>query len=292
MKHGLRLTCALRRWCSALTLASAALSLVLTGCGQEDDGTADDGDTGGSGEGDSPPVEIPPSAGAWRSDYAEAQIDVDSSGNDCTTTAEALEGSDLARVVVEEAALYVGYDQVSSDNQDPVVALVRDGAVAWCRHHEDDGPDCRALGVTWDGGDFAYVVYTIVGGGTDLEKPGWFGSYGGHAGISGGGSKVSVVGRVETESGELEVATHIIAIKSDGKVNSHVPAGAVRVLSDGSVEFYGESAHKALGADGRGPMGCTDYPFDSRYRFTSDLSAALCAECSNCTENTLACPGD
>ncbi len=133
-------------------------------------------------------------------------------------------------------------------------------------------------------------MYTIVGGGSDLEKPGWFRSYGGHAAISGGGVKVSVLGRVDTQTGELTHATHVIAVKTDRKVNSHSPAGPARVLEDGSVEFWGESAHKPIGADGKNGMECTDYPFKSRYRFSADLSALKCAECSNCTGNMLPCP--
>jgi hypothetical protein len=133
------------------------------------------------------------------------------------------------------------------------------------------------------------MLSTIVGGGSDLEKPGWFRFYG-HAAISGGGAKVSVLGRVDALSGELPHATHLIAVKSDRKVNSHSPAGAARVLEDGSVEFWGESAHKPIGADGKNAMGCTDYPFSSKYRFSPDLSELKCAECSNCTGNVLACP--
>ena len=49
----------------------------------------------------------------------------------------------------------------------------------------------KAWTITWDGGDVAYVVYTVVGGGTSLEgKGGWLSSYAPGA-ISGGGPKVS-----------------------------------------------------------------------------------------------------
>ena len=30
----------------------------------------------------------------------------------------------------------------------------------------------------------------------------------------------------------------------------------------------------------------SDYPFDSRYRFVSDLSDLVCADCTNCTSQT------
>src|SRR5690606_23513412 len=128
-----------------------------------------------------------------------------------------------------------------------------------------------------------YVVYTIVGGGSDLEnKGGWLNSYAPGA-ISGGGAKVSYVGRVRVEDGELDAGTFIIAVLMSNKVNTHGPTGPVTVLEDGTVEFLGESAHKPIDADGAGWMDCTDYPFDTRYRFSADLSTLVCADSSNCT---------
>lgn len=35
-------------------------------------------------------------------------------------------------------------------------------------------------------------------------------------------------------------------------------------------------------ADGSSAMDCTDYPFDSRYRFSADLTSLVCADCTNC----------
>jgi hypothetical protein len=294
---------------SLLILGTA--SLVALACGDSESSGNDDeaaagtggtkGQSGGdgsdnragssSGNGDQAgSVSIPPSAGEWQSDFRDARVDVTPAGeNTCSATAELLEASDVARVRIGESTLYAGFDQVSGDNQDPVVARVDGDTVVWCHHHENDGPDGRALGVTWDGGSKAYVVYTIVGGGSDLEKDGWFRSYGGHAAISGGGSKVSVLGQLDAASGELLTATHLIAIKSERKVNGHKPSGAPRVTADGSVEFYGESAHKPIGADAKNSMVCSDYPFNSKYRFSPDLKSLLCAECTNCTDNVLPC---
>jgi len=36
-------------------------------------------------------------------------------------------------------------------------------------------------------------------------------------------------------------------------------------------------------------MVCGDYPFNTTYRFSPDLMALVCAECSNCSGNTLPC---
>ena len=48
-------------------------------------------------------------------------------------------------------------------------SLTDDGATVYCEHHESEAPDGRAVGITRDGGAVAYVVYTIVGGGSALD---------------------------------------------------------------------------------------------------------------------------
>ncbi|MFK7986229.1 MAG: hypothetical protein AB8I08_09370 [Sandaracinaceae bacterium] len=182
----------------------------------------------------------------------------------------------------EETTVYVGYRQASADNQNPLVARFDNGEQVWCVEHETEGPDGRAEAITWDGGANVYVVYTVVGGGTALEgRGGWLGSYAPGA-INGGGPKVSVIGRVRAEDGELLNASYIVSRLSSGRVNTHAPAGPVTVLDDGAVEFAGESAHKPIDADGQSAMDCTDSPFDSRYRLSPDLSELRCADSSNC----------
>lgn len=230
-----------------------------------------DGDGDGSISGESPAPGV--SQEGWQSAYVDTGIG-------CGPDESAF--SDAASVTVGDTTLYVGHEQVSANNQDPVVARFDDGEAVYCHYHEDDGPDGRAVGLTWDGGQFAYVIYTVVGGGTDLEgKGGWLDSYAPGA-ISGGGPKVSYVGRVEVETGELESGTFIISVLTSGSVNTHNPSAAPTVLEDSTVQFLGESAHKPIDADGSTSMDCTDYPFDTKYVFSSDLSELICAESSNC----------
>lgn len=224
-----------------------------------------------------------PSADGWVSSF-----EPDAGATGCAAEPVDFEAAGAAAVTVGDSTIYVAFEQIG-DNQNPVVARFDGGVAVWCAVHETEGPDGRALGVTWDGGDHAYVVYTVVGGGTSLEgKGGWLASYAPGA-ISGGGSKVSYIGRVATADGALASGTFVIAVKSDNKVNSHGPAGAVNVLGSGEVEFFGASAHKPIDADGASSMDCTDYPFDSRYRFSADLASFVCADCSNCVSQT-PCP--
>lgn len=227
--------------------------------------------------------------GEWPNDFADASVKVEVLGNDCSVDANALEASNIARVSHQGSTLFAGYAQTSGNNQDPVVALVTDGETQWCKLHENDGPDGRALGLAWDGGDVSYVVYSIVGGGSDLEKRGgWLDSYAPGA-ISGGGPKVSVLGRVDTETGELLSSTFILAVTMAGKVNGMKPRSAPEVMADGSVAFLGSSSHKPIGIDRKNSMTCTDYPFDATYRFTADLTEIVCAESTQCSGNDLPC---
>jgi hypothetical protein len=232
---------------------------------------------GGGGAGDDNVNNSAPvpgkSAEGWVSDYADESATCDSSEEEL---------SHLAHVGFEDTTIYVGYEQVSSNNQDPIVVRFDGGELVYCRYHETEGPDGRAVGITWDGGEAAYIVYTVVGGGTSFEsKGGWLNSYAPGA-ISGGGPKVSYVGKINAENGDLVSGTFIIAVKSDNKVNTHSPVGPVTVLENGEVEFLGESAHKPIDADGKNAMDCTEYPFGSRYRFSSDLTSLVCADCTNC----------
>ncbi len=249
--------------------------LLLGACG--DDGMGDD-DPGDAPEADMFTPRPPPGTGAdgWESAHVEGGVN----GVSCDSPESDFAGA--PSVTVGGSTLYAGWRQASGDNQNPIVARFDDGVMVWCSEHETEGPDGRAEAITWDGGDVAYVVYTIVGGGTGLEgHGGWLSSYAPGA-ISGGGAKVSVVGRVDASDGSLTSATFVISVLSSGNVNTHRPAGAATVLEDGTVEFLGDSAHKPIDANGRESMDCTDYPFDSRYRFSADLSELVCADSTNC----------
>jgi len=249
-------------------------------CGGEDDGPADatdsDGDAHRMSGSDHTIAPTPGTSEAgWMSEFNK---DLDSS----SCSEDEADYSGMPKITVGATTMYAGWQQVSGNNQDPFVARFDDGERIYCEYHENDGPDGRALSITWDGGEHAYVVYTVVGGGSDLEgRGGWLGAYAPGA-ISGGGPKVSYVGRVNVKDGSLSSGTFIISVLSSNKVNGHAPAGAVTVLEGGNVEFLGSSSHKPIDADGKHHMDCTDYPFDTRYVFSPDLSTLICAESTNC----------
>ena len=258
------------RWLALALVSSIAGPLACSG----DDGPSSAAETSGDGDSSAPEPGTP--APGWESAFVDGGV-----GFACDDDEASLIAAGVPAVGFADAVVYVGFEQIG-DNQNPLVARFDAGAQTYCQRHETEGPDGRALGLTWDGGELAYVVYTVVGGGTSLEgKGGWLASYAPGA-ISGGGPKVSVVGRVNVGDGSLERASFVIAVLSDGKVNSHTPRAAPTVLADGNVEFLGASAHKPIDADGQTAMACGDYPFDSRYVLGPDLSALACASCSNC----------
>ncbi len=240
---------------------------------EEGDDESSEGSAGEGGE--APPPG--PSAEGWASAFVDGAV-----GFSCADDEATLISKGAPSIGFGDSVIYVGFEQIGQ-NQNPLFARFDAGAQLYCQRHETEGPDGRAAGLTWDGGDFAYVVYTIVGGGSSLEgKGGWLPAYAPGA-ISGGGPKVSVLGKVATSDGALDRASFIIAVKLDNTVNSHSPRGAPTVLEDGNIEFLGASAHKPIDADGKSSMDCSDYPFDSRYVLSPDLDALICASCSNCT---------
>lgn len=269
------------RW---LAVVSA---LTIAACGEaQSSETTDPADETPSpqetGDGELPPPGA--NADGWkRSELGLAEA------IDCDMSPEALASSGAARVSVSNDTIYAGYEQIG-DNQDPRVVRVSGDEIVYCVAHETSGPDGRAVAVTWDGGESAYVVYTIVGGGSELDgSNGWLSSFAPGA-ISGGNKKVSYIARMKVADGSVNGdGTFVISVlnpdpdkdRTTPVVNSHAPAEPVRVLKDGSVEFRGNASHKPIDSTKQLSMpGCPDSAagFDSLYVFSADLTTLICAE--------------
>lgn len=269
---------------------AVALGIVLAACGGDDattPGGGEAGDAGGTTSGgtadggattDAGTTPPPPSAAGWKSAF-----DASGKGLRCAMTKE--EMASAPSLTFGDATIVVGYEQLGN-NQDPLVVRYDGATQTYCQHHEREPPDGRALGISWDGGPVAYVVYTIVGGGSALDtaaKGGWLESYG-----RGGGPKVSVIGAIDAAKGTLTAATFVIAKKNDGGTNTHTPTSAPIRRDDGRIELRGSSAFQPVNPD-RTPMTCTDYPFDTRYVFSADLRSLECSSSTSCTAKT-PCP--
>ena len=216
---------------------------------------------------------------------------------DCGESFSAILAKNVTHVTVDGSTIFAGMEQVSGNDQDPVVARFDSaGAKVFCEHSKKGGGiDGRAYGVTWDGKDALYVVYTIVGGGTLFDaaaKGGWLTSYG----DGGGSSKVAVIGALDPATGVVKRATFVgsrVVKNGQTKTNTLVPADAVHVGADGSLEFLGTPAYCTLNPDKSSmcdPAKTTDYPKSYRARFSPDLSTMSCASATGVSTIKQPCP--
>jgi hypothetical protein len=286
---------------STFIALSSAIALLVA-CGGSDDSTGAQGSTPGTGgnngstgspstsgssgggtssDGGTNPLPRSPSAPGWLYAFSKGGV-----GVNCNYTEAQYKSANAPSVTFGGTTIYIGFEQIGQ-NQDPVFARFDNGQKKYCEHHEREPPDGRAVGLAWDGGPKAYVVYSIVGGGSAFDAKGkgqWLDRYG----DGGASSKVSFLGEVETAFGTLTKGTFIIAKKKDGKTNTHNAADAPVVRADGRIEFFGDSAFQAMNPD-KSIMECTGYPFSTKYVFSPDLKTLECSTSTNCTSK-VPCP--
>ncbi|MFS8068029.1 MAG: hypothetical protein ACMG6S_16870 [Byssovorax sp.] len=290
----------MQRSLAPLLTSFLTLSLLAScgGTGEQGTGGPGSGGSAGSstvGSGGSSGSGVPPGPGDgnWRKAFSK-----DGVGVSCEATYAEMTASGAPSLTSGKTTIFVGFQQYSN-NQDPVFFRFDDEKKVYCEHHEHESPDARALGITWDGGPKAYVVYTVTGGGTafdSLAKGAWIDRYG----DGGGSSKVAVVASVETAFGTVERATFVPAKRESGtKTNTLAPADAITVRTDGALEFTGNSAFAPLNPD-KSVM-CvpsTEYPaaLDGMKgpsylaRFAPDLKTMSCASTAGCSLVTTPCP--
>jgi hypothetical protein len=220
----------------------------------------------------------------------------------CEQSFAQLKASGTPRLTFGRTTVFVGFQQYGN-NQDPVFARYDGTREVYCEHHEKQSPDGRALGVTWDGGPTAYVVYTVVGGGTELEVKaarGWLNRYG----DGGASSAVTVVGQVELRGGTLTRSTFLVARRvknGQTKTNTIVPVAAPLRTASGGVAIFAKSAFAPLNPDQSQmcPSGKGEYPQSGPGRadgasfvgvFVSNLGSLSCAKTWGCSNVRKPCP--
>jgi hypothetical protein len=232
-------------------------------------------------------------APGWKQAFSSGGV-----GVTCESSYQDMVKSGAPSLTFGDTTIFVGFQQYGN-NQDPVFRRFDSEKEVYCEHHEKQSPDGRAHGIAWDGGDTAYVVYSIVGGGTDLEqkaKGGWISSYG----DGGASSKVTVLASVEVAFGTIVKATFVPAKKSGNKTNTLGPKAAPLVLADGTIELLGGSAWAPLNPDKSGMCEpSTEYPSSldgskdgPNYlgRFTADFTSVVCASTAGCSKVKTPCP--
>lgn len=186
-----------------------------------------------------------------------------------------------ASITIGTSSFHIGYEQVSSDNQNPCLIHFKDGKQQWCRKdYEKTNDDSKGTGLLWDVvNQRLYATFTCTGtqGTPDLDfrrvaKNGWLPSYG-----QGGGAAIVVLVRINPETGEPQLATYISAVLATGNSNSCNIIGLA--LNGENVVVKAETRFSPRGID-RKALKYDDVkkpasPFYYELELTSDLSKAV-----------------
>lgn len=202
---------------------------------------------------------------------------------DANDTEAQIAASGAARITLGTQTIYIGTNQVSSINQNPIVASFDSANPAnnWVRtDYEVTGADGRGIGIATDGQSL-YAVFTVDGtqgsisedfrrAAIDAEQA-WLRSYG-----SGGGAKVSVLGRIDPTDGELLDAAYLSAILSSGNSNTLVVEN-LATNSDGNLVVNAQSYFSPRRPNGSALTQITSgsSPFAYTVEITPDLKRVV-----------------
>ncbi|MEL6221426.1 MAG: hypothetical protein AAFR31_02155 [Cyanobacteria bacterium J06627_8] len=220
----------------------------------------------------------PNPASRSRSSFADSTVRFSNSASE--TDIASLGGSTLT---IGSRSIYIGYRQVSSNNQDPIIVSFdsQNPNNNWVKtDYEMTGADSRGYGLFWSGQDLYAVFSTDGTQGTPSEDfrrasqdatQSWLKSYG-----SGGGAKISVLARIDPSTGELLDAVYLSAILNSGKSNT-------LVVEDVSLNAAGNLVVQAQSWFGpRNPngtrmtqIGSGSSPFDYTVELTPDLKRVV-----------------
>jgi RTX calcium-binding nonapeptide repeat (4 copies) len=131
------------------------------------------------------------------------------------------------RITAGATTLYIGLNQVSSNNQDPWVASFTNGRLNWYRSDYEITPDDgRGTNLVWDGGTNLYAAFTATGtqGTPDQDfrrfaTAGWLKSYSDASPGGGGGGKVAILAKLDPLTGDVITASFLTALNGT-KTNS------------------------------------------------------------------------
>jgi hypothetical protein len=177
--------------------------------------------------------------------------------------------------------IFGGYRQISSVNQDPILIAFKDEQKVWCQtNYETTGDDGFVIGLFTDQEDF-YGVFSATGTqGTPEEDyrrfatSGWLTSYG-----QGGGGRISVLVKIDPETGEGQKASFVSARLSNGNSNSLTITNIKKEGSD--LKVIANSRYSPRKPD-RSAMTCSADPENHYLIFSKDLSEVKESFAKNC----------
>jgi len=205
-----------------------------------------------------------------------------------------ISATDAAQIISGTQTLYMGTQQASANNQNPIIASFDSSNPDrnWVRtDYETTGADGRGQGLLWDGSDNLYGFFTIDGTqGSPSEdfrrassdaNSSWLRSYG-----SGGGAKVSVVGKIDPLTGDLLSAAYLSALLMNGNSNTLTVSNAELIeLSDdyqgAELVVYANTFFGPRRPDGTLMTRTNDLigtPFEYRAILSNDLKTVLSTE--------------
>jgi len=221
---------------------------------------------------------VPPVTGGLLVDISTDVVKFDASA-----TAADLIALDAPSVSIGTQTIYIGTNQVSGNNQDPIIISVDSANPAnnWVRtDYEVTGTDGRGTGLAWTGTDL-YAFFTVDGTqgspaedfrrAADDADQAWLRSYG-----QGGGAKVSVIGRIDPATGELLDAAYLSAVLENGNSNTLTITG-LTVNASGNLVISADSFFSPRSPDGSPltQVGTGSSPFAYTIEITPDLKQVV-----------------
>lgn len=157
------------------------------------------------------------------------------------------------KVTIGTTTVYIGYRQVTSANKDPILVSFNNGVRRWVRtDYETTNDDGTGTGLAWDGSNL-YAVFTSTGtqpgnGYSRFTGSGWLRGYTDGSPGGGGGSRVSILAKVDLATGNIQNATYLTARNdrrtvsvADDRTNSLTVKGLR--FSGGTVTVQADSTY-------------------------------------------------
>ena len=198
---------------------------------------------------------------------------------------QAIAATGAANLTIGTQTIYVGTWQASGNNQNPIIASFdsQNPDNNWVKtDYESTGADGRGLGLFWDGTNL-FAAFTTDGtqgnSSQDWRRAtgatgqfSWLNSYG-----MGGGTKISVVGRIDPATGDLTDAAYLSAVLANGRTNAFTVTdlsvnGSGNLVVDATSRFHPRNPNgsRMTIVDTSVPQ-----PFDYTIELTPDLDTVV-----------------
>ncbi len=201
------------------------------------------------------------------------------------TSEASIIASGADKIKIGTQTIYIGTEQVTSINQNPIVRSIDpvNPSKNWLRTDiETTGTDGRGLGIAWTGSAL-YGVFSVDGTqGTPSQdfrrasggaQQNWLKSFG-----PGGGKRIAVIGQLDPATGKLLKAAHLSSVLSNGQTNS-LSVNGITTNSAGNLVISASSYTSPRRPDGkaltRNSGNTAGSPFNYTLEITPDLSRVV-----------------